>query len=164
MLQTAVNAVCGQCLLILHGQNLKFGAVADLVAAHVAANKVVNQAVLEHMLVRQSGSLRVRHLQYVRADQHVAIVHVKHLLDSRHMHVMQVQPHVHYVYALRVDLADLLNALLCYKVVITVLLVFAVQLADTILQFADQLVQVTTQVADLTRGTLHLNRHMLAVE
>jgi hypothetical protein len=63
-----------------------------------------------------------------------------------------------------VALADLPNALLCYKAVITVLLVFAVRLADTILQFADQLVQVTTQVADLTRGTLHLNQHMLAVE
>jgi hypothetical protein len=159
-----VNAVYGQCLLILHGQNLKSGVAADLAAAHVAANKVVNQAVLEHMLVRQSGSLRVRHLRSAQAVQLAAIVHVKHLLDSRHTHVMQVQLRVHYVYAHQVALADLPNALLCYKAVITVLLVFAVRLADTILQFADQLVQVTTQVADLTRGTLHLNQHMLAVE
>jgi len=164
VLQTAVNAVCGQCLLILHGQNLKFGVAAVQAVALAVANKVVNQAEQVHMLAEQFELLPDKHLRSAQADQLAAIVHVKHLQDFRHMHVMQAQLRVHYAYVHQAALADLLSVLFPFKVVITALLVFAVQLVVAILQFADQLVQAIIQVADITHGTLHLNQHMLAAD
>jgi hypothetical protein len=81
----------------------------------------------------------------------------KRPLDSRLTLVTQA-PLTRYAYVHRVGLADIHNALLWQTVAITVLLVFAVQLADMILLFVDQAVQHTIQVADLTRTIMFQNQ------
>lgn len=75
------------------------------------------------------------------------------------MHVIQAQL-IRCAYVPQADLAALLSALLWPTAVIIALLVFAAQLAATILRYAAQQVQAIIQVADLIRLHLCQNQHI----
>jgi hypothetical protein len=63
----ADNVVYGLSLQVFAGQNLKYGAVAVMVAEHVAASNRQGAVALGLMLVKLLESLRHRRLLFVQA-------------------------------------------------------------------------------------------------
>ena len=72
--------------------------------------------------------------------------------------------HTRYAYVHQAAGADIHSVLPAGLVVTVVLVVFAEQLADMILQFAEHGAEIEIQVALLTHITLPLNQHILAAE